>query len=100
MANTKVYKPQGGDELVVASGGEINVESGGKITDDGTQASAIGTLAITYSSNDPTITANGAVTVADGSAASVAELLEFCEELKAQTNAILAALRGVGIIAS
>ncbi|MCB0159765.1 MAG: hypothetical protein KDD83_16655 [Caldilineaceae bacterium] len=100
MANTLVYKPQGGDELVVASGGEINVESGGKITDDGTQASAISDLAITYSSNDPTITANGAVTVADGSAASVAELLELCEELMAQTNAILAALRGVGIIAS
>ena len=100
MANVKVHKPQGGDVLTVESGGEIRVNSGGTITDDGTQASAISDLAITYSSNDPTITANGAVTVSDGSAASVAELLELCEELMAQTNAILAALRGVGIIAS
>ena len=29
--NTKVYNKQGGDNLVVASGGEINVESSGKI---------------------------------------------------------------------
>ena len=37
----KVYRQQGGDVLVVASGGEINVNSGGTITAAGTQASAI-----------------------------------------------------------
>lgn len=40
-----VYMKQGGSELVVASGGEINVESGGAITNDGTQASHIANLA-------------------------------------------------------
>lgn len=40
-----VYTKQGGSELVVASGGEINVESGGAITADGTQASHIADLA-------------------------------------------------------
>ena len=40
-----VYMQQGGDVQVVASGGEINVESGGKITADGTQASHIADLA-------------------------------------------------------
>lgn len=30
----KVYRKQGGDEFVVASGGKINVESGGQIDDD------------------------------------------------------------------
>lgn len=40
-----VYMKQGGSELVVASGGEINIESGGTITNDGTQASHIADLA-------------------------------------------------------
>lgn len=40
-----VYMQQEGDALVVASGGEINVESGGTITADGTQASHIADLA-------------------------------------------------------
>lgn len=40
-----VYMKQGGAEMVVASGGEINIESGGTITNDGTQASHIANLA-------------------------------------------------------
>lgn len=40
-----VYMKQGGAEMVVASGGEINIESGGAITNDGTQASHIANLA-------------------------------------------------------
>lgn len=40
-----VYSKQGGSQLVVASGGQINIESGGKITADGTQASHIADLA-------------------------------------------------------
>lgn len=92
MATATVWRPQGGDEL--------RVDSGGSITNAGTQASAISDLTITYSANDPSITADGAVTVADGSVPTVAELLELTEELMSQTNNILAALRGVGIIAS
>lgn len=41
----KVYKQQGGDILVVKSGGEIKIEGGGKISADGTQASHIADLA-------------------------------------------------------
>ncbi len=72
----KVYRRQGGDELVVASGGEINIESGGKITADGTQASAIDDITVTgtYADDD--------------------------DNIEAAINGILAALRGVGIIAS
>lgn len=36
---------------------------------------------LTYSANDPGITPDGAVTIADGSTPTVAELLEFCEEI-------------------
>lgn len=72
--NTKVYIKQGGEELVVASGGEINVESGGAITAAGTQATAISDVA----------TAGSATAAANATA----------------INDILAALRGVGVIAS
>ena len=37
----KVYRDEGGDRQVVADGGEIRMESGSSITDDGTQASKI-----------------------------------------------------------
>ena len=62
--NAKVYMKQGGDELVV--------DTGGKITAAGTQASHIADIA-----DD----ANGAA-------------------IAAAVNAILAALEGVGIVAS
>ncbi|MCB0070023.1 MAG: hypothetical protein KDE20_01135 [Caldilineaceae bacterium] len=76
MANVKVHKPQGGDVLTVESGGEIRVNSGGTITDDGTQASAIADISVTgtYADDD--------------------------DAIEAAVNGILAALRGVGIIAS
>lgn len=32
MANTKVYKVQGGDELVVAAGGKLTVKEGATVT--------------------------------------------------------------------
>ena len=104
MSNTVgIHRNQTSDgnvALTVESGSEINVKSGGKITAAGTQASAISDLTITYTTGDPSITANGALTVADGSTPTVDELLEAVEELTAQNNAILAALRGAGIIAS
>jgi hypothetical protein len=37
----KVYIKQGGDELVVASGGVINIETGGVVKANGTQAAAL-----------------------------------------------------------
>jgi hypothetical protein len=68
----KVYRKQGGDELVVSSGGMI--------TAAGTQASAI--------TDATAITGGEAPTEAEHNA------------LLAKVNSILAALRGVGIIAS
>lgn len=68
--NTENYNEQGGDKKVIR--GEISID-GGKITEDGTQASAISDHA-------------------DTSAATAEEVAE-------KQNDILAALRGVGIIA-
>lgn len=47
MADTtygpKVYLKQGGDEIVVASGGVLNIETGGIIKANGTQGAALTT---------------------------------------------------------
>lgn len=88
----------GGTVTVVE--GELRIASGGSITNAGTQASAVSDVAVTYSSNDPSITPNGAVTIADGSTPTVNELLEYCVELSAQVNALTDALQGAGLMAS
>lgn len=71
--SAQVYREQGGDKLVIDATGEIRVNAGGKITDDGVQASAISNVT--------------------GGATQDAEA-------RTAINAILAALRGVGIIAT
>lgn len=89
-----VYRKQEGDELVVASGGAINVESGGAIQAAGTQASAIADL-----TDNSGGTADG--TIADVEAIyTEATLANNFADLAAKVNAILAALRGAGIIAT
>lgn len=85
----KVYRDEGGDRQVIASGGEIKVESGGIITNDGTQATAIVNL-----TDSTTGTAGDTV---DDTTASVKDDIA---SLAAKINGILAALRGAGIIAS
>lgn len=86
---------------ITATATEINkLDGAGAVVASGTQAANIAEIAITYSSNDPTITPDGAVTVADGSAPTVGELLELVEELKANQDAIIVALEAFGVAAS
>lgn len=67
---------------------------------DWVQGSASSKIAITYTLNDPSITTDGAITVADGTTPTVAELLEFCEELNDQIDALRTALENFGVIAT
>ena len=83
--NSKVYRQQGGDELVVDDGESINVKSGGKITADGTQAATI---------------ANAKADDTTGDLDIEAEIIAAVNAANAKTNAIIAALKGAGIIAS
>lgn len=76
MANVQIYKDQGGALMTIGATGELQVIAGGKITDDGTQASAIADVATTG-------------TYADDDDAIVAAI-----------NGIIAALEGVGILAT
>jgi hypothetical protein len=78
--NTKVYNEQGGDTLVVASGGVIDIKTGGAIRAGGTQAAAIA----------------DATAITGGEAPTEAEHNALITKL----NAVLAAMRGAGIIAS
>ncbi len=81
----KVYMKEGGNTQVVADGGEIDVESGGKITADGTQASHIADASTAHALSDSF----------DDEEAEAA-----LNALGTKINAILAALEGVGITAS
>jgi len=82
--SAKVYMKQGGDELVV---------NGGKITAAGTQASTIANLAITAN-------LAGIDTGTDMTAAQAAALGVDLAAIATKLNAVLAALEGVGILAS
>lgn len=84
MSSTaKVWHPPGGDEL--------RIESGGKITNAGTQAAAIADLTHAVG------TADG--TVADvGGTFNQGTLNDNFKELTSKLASVLAALRGAGII--
>lgn len=73
--NTKIYMKQGGDEMVV---------NGGKITAAGTQASAITVVKADY---------------ATPGLDSEAKIIAAVNLQAAAINAIIAALKGVGIVA-
>ena len=84
----KTYRAQGGNLFVVASGGEIQFLTGGKVVpNSGTQAAAIVSL-----TDSTTGTAGNTV---DDATASVKDDIA---SLAAKINGILAALRGAGII--
>jgi len=71
----KVYRTAGGDSQVIASGGTIKVETGGKLVpNSGTQAA----------------------TIAAVSSATIA----WTTAEKAKFNSLLAACKGVGIVAT
>ena len=83
--NTKVYLDSGGDRMVVKSGGEIEIESGATITDDGTQASTIAALEAAYETPELD---------------TEAKLIVAINATNTALNAVIAALKGVGIIAT
>lgn len=81
----KVYKKDGGDTQVVASGGSIDVAAGGKILAAGTQAAHIADAKADYATPDLD---------------TEAEVIVAINATNTKLNAILAALEGAGILAS
>lgn len=86
---------------ITATVTELNKLDGvGAAVASGAQVSNIADLAVVFSSNDPSITPDSSITIANGSTPTVAELQEFCVELNTKVSAIIAALEAYGIAAS
>jgi len=64
----------------------------------GEAQSLIADLSITYTTDDPGLTAGAALTVADGDTPTVAELLQGVHNLNAKVNAILDVLEAHGLM--
>ena len=62
------------------------------------QQTAVGDLALTFTANAPSFTADQASVIADGSAPTTVELLELCQELKAQIDDLKLQLANHGLI--
>lgn len=75
MSNVKIYRRQGGAEEVIANGGKLVVQTGGKIVPNSETQAA---------------------TIVDVSTATIA----WTTAEKGRVNSILAALEGVGILAT
>jgi hypothetical protein len=103
---TKNYEQQGGNVWVI--GGELRIE-GGKITNAGTQASAIASLTDNSAGTandtiqaipDPADTPASADALRDDLVTNVLPAIRNdIADLTAKVNAILAALRGTGAVA-
>lgn len=103
----KVYHKQGGDELVVASGGGINIEPGGAITADGTQASALTTqlttITIADAAGTPDYALQAVINTNAYGFASAAEAISFLyvvKNLQTRVAELEAILEGIGACAA
>lgn len=89
----KIYKKDGGDTQVVASGGEVQVESGGELNiASGGTISAAGTQASTITDAKTDYTT--------GNLDAESEVIAAVNATNTKLNAVIAALKGVGILAS
>ncbi len=102
--NTKLYTAQGGETMVVQLGGEVKIEAGGKITNDGTQAGNIPAL-----TDHTGGTASTTLATMTSGTATIATFTDVATQLGLARNAIAsiaemvnnlaAAIEGVGITA-
>lgn len=92
----KVYDKQGGDEFVVASGGQVTVEDSGTLRFEGGAALEVETGAVTLSSNAGTLSqlAGKITTEALTTAAGAAVSLTITNTLVAATDIILLTRNG------
>lgn len=103
--NTKVYTKQGGDEMVVASGGAINIEAGGKILVDGTQGAALTaqltTITIADAAGTPDYALSALTTTAPYGLATAAEaitLLYVIKNLQTRMAEMEARMEAAGLV--
>ena len=101
----KVYIKQGGEELVIASGGKLNVEAGGQLVVDGTQGAALTaaltTITIADAEGTPDYALSALTTATPYGLATLAEmvsLLYVIKNLQVRSAEIEARLEAAGIV--
>lgn len=103
----KTYRANGGDKIVIASGGELNVEAGGIITAAGTQGAALTAQLTTITPADAEGTPDYAIAAITSttpfgfaSAQEAISLLYVIKNLQVRLAEIEARLEGAGIVAA
>ncbi len=96
---TEMFRYHSSGKLdILSASGQIHV-NGSKVL--AARGAAVSDTSITYTINNPSITPDNAVTIADGSAPTASELLHLCVELKNQIETLksrLDATSGHGLI--
>lgn len=103
----KVYKKDGGDELVVASGGVLNLETGAVLKANGTQPAALTAQLTTITPADAAGTPDYAIAAVTSStpfgfsnAAELITVLYVIKNLQTRVAEIEAALESLGLVAA
>lgn len=103
---TLIQLEAGGDTITVKSGGKINVETGGQITANGTQAAdttaALTTITIADAAGTPDYAMQAVINSSAYGFASAQELISFLyvvRNLQVRLAEVEAALAGAGITA-
>lgn len=103
----KIYHKQGGDELVVASGGALNIETGGVVKANGTQGAALTAQLTTITPADAEGTPDYAIAAITqtspfgfASAQEAITVLYVIKNLQERLAEIEARLEALGIVAA
>lgn len=97
----KVYMTDGGDELVAASSGAITLEDGGTIAiESGGEIAVASGGVISAAGTQASHIADGEVAYTSGELDDEAKIITAFNTTNTKINSILAALEGVGILAS
>ena len=101
----KVYRKQGGDELVVASGGALNIETGGVFKVNGTQGAALTAQLTTITPADAAGTPDYAIAAITSTtpfgfsnAAEAITLLYVVQNLQVRLAEVEARLEAAGLV--
>ncbi len=101
----KVYRKQGGDELVIADGGILNIETGGLVKVDGTQPAALTAqltaITIADAAGTPDYTLQALTTTLPYGLATAAEaitLLYVIQNLQVRMAQVEARMEALGLI--
>lgn len=102
-----VYKKQGGNELVIASGGVLNIETGGQIQVDGSQSAALTAQLTTIAPADAEGTPDYAIAAVTNSTAygfasaqEAITVLYVIKNLQERLAEVEARLEAAGLVAA